>query len=90
MEVIHDPAQVIAFATFSAVVAGTAGPSNALQAWRIATAGHAEEATSAPAGFLGMAAFQWVNPKGWLVGVAAIATFPDRRADGGAPACHAR
>ena len=28
-----------------------------------------------------MAAFQWVNPKGWLVGMAAIA-FLDRRADG--------
>ena len=27
-----------------------------------------------------MAAFQWVNPKGWLVGMVAIA-FPDRRAD---------
>ena len=30
MEVIHDPARVIAFVTFSAVVAGTPGPSNAL------------------------------------------------------------
>lgn len=30
MNVIHDPAQVIAFVTFSAVVAGTPGPSNAL------------------------------------------------------------
>jgi len=26
-----------------------------------------------------MAAFQWMNPKGWLVSVAAIATFLDRR-----------
>jgi threonine/homoserine/homoserine lactone efflux protein len=135
---MHDPAQLIAFATFSAVVAGTPGPSNALltavgaragvrrglasllgqvtgmgallfaitlglggvllahplalqvlkwggaamlcwMAWRIATAGHAERATNAPAGFLGMAAFQWVNPKGWLIGVAAITTFLDRR-----------
>ncbi|HEY3036104.1 MAG TPA: LysE family translocator [Streptosporangiaceae bacterium] len=141
MEVIPDPAQVIAFMTFSAVVAGTPGPSNALltavgarvgvrrglasllgqvtgmgamlfattlglgnvllahplalqvlkwggaamlcwMAWRIATAGHAEGATSAPAGFLAMAAFQWVNPKGWLVGVAAIATFLGQRAGG--------
>ncbi len=49
-------------------------------AWRIATAGPAEEAKSAPAGFLRMAAFQWVNPKGWLIGVAAVATFLDRRA----------
>jgi threonine/homoserine/homoserine lactone efflux protein len=141
MEVLRDPARVIAFVTFSAVIAGTPGPSNALltavgaragvrhglpsllgqaigmgamlfaialglgnlllahpaalqvlkwggaamlcwMAWRIATAGHAEGVTNAPAGFLGMAAFQWVNPKGWLVGVAAIATFLDRRAGG--------
>jgi threonine/homoserine/homoserine lactone efflux protein len=139
MEVIHDPARLIAFVTFSAVVAGTPGPSNALltaigatagvrqglasllgqvtgmgamlfaitvglgnvllahplalqvlkwggaatlcwMAWRIATARHAEAATNARAGFLGMAAFQWVNPKGWLIGVAAIATFVDRHA----------
>lgn len=138
MEVMHDPAQVIAFVTFSAVVAGTPGPSNALltaigarvgvrhglpsllgqvtgmgamlfaitlglgnvllahplalevlkwggaamlcwMAWKIATAAHADGAANAPAGFLGMAAFQWMNPKGWLVSVAAIATFLDRR-----------
>jgi len=141
VEVMHDPAQLIAFVTFSAVVAGTPGPSNALLtvvgaragvrrglpsllgqvtgmgtmlfaitlglgdvllahplalqalkwggaamlcwiAWRIATAGPGGGAADAPAGFLGMAAFQWVNPKGWLVGVAAIATFLDRRAGG--------
>jgi threonine/homoserine/homoserine lactone efflux protein len=139
VELIHDPARLVAFITFSAVVAGTPGPSNALltavgtrvgvrrglssllgqvtgmgamlfaitlglgdvllahplalqvlkwggaaalcwMAWRIATAGHTEGAANAPAGFLGMAAFQWVNPKGWLVGVAAIAAFLDRRA----------
>lgn len=51
-------------------------------AWRIATAGHADATANAPAGFLGMAAFQWVNPKGWLIGVAAITTFLDRRAGG--------
>jgi len=141
MAVIPDPAQVAAFITFSAVVAGTPGPSNALltaigaragvrrglasllgqvtgmgamlfaitlglggvllahplvlqflkwggaamlcwMAWRIATAGHAEAIPHAPTGFLGMAAFQWVNPKGWLIGVAAIATFLDRGAGG--------
>ena len=139
MEVIHDPARLIAFVTFAAVVAGTPGPSNALltaigatvgvrqglasllgqvtgmgtmlfaitlgagnvllahplglqvltwggavvlcwMAWQIATAGHAEAAANAPAGFLRMAAFQWVNPKGWLVSVAAVATFLDRSA----------
>jgi threonine/homoserine/homoserine lactone efflux protein len=142
MQVIPDPAQAIAIMTFSAVVAGTPGPSNALltavgarvgvrrglpsllgqvtgvgamlfaiilglgnvllahplalqvlkwggaamlcwMACLIATAGHAARATSAPAGFLAMAAFQWVNPKGWLIGVAAITTFLDRR-DGSA------
>jgi threonine/homoserine/homoserine lactone efflux protein len=141
VDVIHDPTRLIAFVTFSAVVAGTPGPSNALlaaagaragirrglasllgqvtgmgamlfaialglgnvliahpvalqvlkwvgaamlclMAWRIATAGPAREATNAPAGFLGMAAFQWVNPKGWLISVAAIAAFLDRRAGG--------
>lgn len=51
-------------------------------AWRIATAGHAEQAANARAGFLGMAAFQWVNPKGWLIGAAAVAAFLDRRAGG--------
>jgi len=138
MEVMHDPARVIAFVTFSAVVAGTPGPSNALltavgasvgvrrgvasllgqvtgmgamlfaatlglgdvllahplalqvlkwggaallcwMAWKIGTAPDAEGAANAPAGFLRMAAFQWVNPKGWLISVAAIATFLDRR-----------
>ncbi|HUC22617.1 MAG TPA: LysE family translocator [Streptosporangiaceae bacterium] len=139
MEVISDPARLIAFVTFAAVVAGTPGPSNALltaigarvgvrqglasllgqvtgmgtmlfaitlgagdvllahplalqvlkwggaavlgwMAWQIATAGHAEAATNASAGFLGMAAFQWINPKGWLVSVAVVATFLDRHA----------
>jgi threonine/homoserine/homoserine lactone efflux protein len=134
---LHDPAQVVSFVTFSAVVAGTPGPSNALLtaagvragvrrglpsllgqvtgmgtmlfavtlglgdvllahplalrlltwggvallgwlAWRIATAGPAGEAPCARTGFLAMAAFQWINPKGWLIGVAAIATFLDR------------
>jgi threonine/homoserine/homoserine lactone efflux protein len=137
VKLIHDPAQLIAFVTFAAVVAGTPGPSNTLltavgarvgvrkglasllgqvtgmgamlfaialgvghvilahplaieilkwggaamlcyMAWRIATAGPAAETAGAPAGFLGMAAFQWVNPKGWLVSVAAVALFLDK------------
>jgi threonine/homoserine/homoserine lactone efflux protein len=143
MATLPDPAEVIAFVTFSAVVAGTPGPSNTLlttigatagirqglaallgqvtgmgamlfaitlglgslllahplalqvlkwagaamlcwMAWRIATAKPGGRATSTPAGFLGMAAFQWVNPKGWLIGTAAVATFLDRRAGGAA------
>ena len=51
-------------------------------AWRIATAADAGQAANAPAGFLAMAAFQWINPKGWLIGVAAVATFLNRHADG--------
>lgn len=44
--------------------------------WKIATAGRAGEATEAkPVGFLGAAAFQWVNPKGWLVAVSAAGTY---------------
>jgi threonine/homoserine/homoserine lactone efflux protein len=31
-----------------------------------------------------MAAFQWVNPKGWLIGTAAVAAFLNRRAGGAA------
>lgn len=141
MELLHDPARLIAFVTFSAVFAGTPGPSNTLltvigasagirhglasllgqvtgmgamllaitlglgdlllahplvlqvltwggaamlcwMAWRIATAAPAGHVTSTRAGFLGMAAFQWVNPKGWLIGAAAVATFLDRRSGG--------
>ncbi len=51
-------------------------------AWQIANSGPAEQATNARAGFFSMAAFQWVNPKGWLISVAAAATFLDRRAGG--------
>lgn len=54
-----------------------------LLAWRIAQAGGvgADSATAGkagdrpPLGLLGGAAFQWVNPKAWLVGLAAISTF---------------
>jgi threonine/homoserine/homoserine lactone efflux protein len=141
------PAQVISFVTFSAAVAGTPGPSNALltaagaragirrglpsllgqvtgmgtmlfavtlglgevllghpvalqvlrwggaalvcwMAWRIATSGPAGEAADKPAGFLTMAAFQWINPKGWLISIAAIAAFLNRHSgDALAQAC---
>jgi threonine/homoserine/homoserine lactone efflux protein len=129
-----DPARLTAFMVFSAVFAGTPGPSNALltaigarsgvrrglpsllgqvtgmgamlfaitlglgdlllrhplvlgvlrwggaamlcwMAWRIATSGHGEATKDVPAGFVRMAAFQWINPKGWLTGVAAVSAF---------------
>ena len=45
-------------------------------AWKIATAGRAGEAGAAnPVGFFGAAFFQWVNPKGWLVSIAAAGTY---------------
>ncbi len=47
-------------------------------AWAIATAGPPEgdgESRGAPLSFLGAAAFQWVNPKGWVMAVGAVTTF---------------
>jgi threonine/homoserine/homoserine lactone efflux protein len=47
-------------------------------AWRIATAGRASATVGGPpVGFLGAAAFQWINPKSWLVCASAAATFLD-------------
>lgn len=45
-------------------------------AWKIATAGPSDgETTNEPIGFWGAAAFQWVNPKSWLVSVSAVGTY---------------
>jgi len=47
-------------------------------AWQIATAGPMEEGgpeRSRPITFLQGAAFQWVNPKGWVMAVGAISTY---------------
>ncbi len=45
-------------------------------AWKIATAGRSGAVVSGPpVGFLGAAAFQWINPKSWLVCASAAATF---------------
>jgi len=50
-------------------------------AWRIATARRVSAATGdKPVGLVGAAAFQWVNPKSWLVCASAAATFLDERA----------
>lgn len=44
--------------------------------WKIATAGHSEEATDKKTiGFFGAAAFQWVNPKSWLVSASAAGAY---------------
>lgn len=50
-------------------------------AWKIATASTAvASAAGSPIGFLGAAAFQWINPKSWLVCASAAATFLDQGA----------
>lgn len=44
--------------------------------WRIATASHHEATTNrVRVGFWGAAAFQWVNPKSWLVCAGAVGTY---------------
>jgi threonine/homoserine/homoserine lactone efflux protein len=44
-------------------------------AWRIATAGSTTAGGGRPIGFFGAAAFQWVNPKSWLICASAAAAF---------------
>jgi threonine/homoserine/homoserine lactone efflux protein len=45
-------------------------------AWRIARSGSPKQAeTRRPLGFLGAAAFQWVNPKAWVMVIAAVTAY---------------
>ncbi len=46
-------------------------------AWKIAHAGPVEEgqARGAPLGFFGAAAFQWINPKAWVIAVSALTAY---------------
>jgi threonine/homoserine/homoserine lactone efflux protein len=45
-------------------------------AWKVASAGpEPAEAGRRPVGFLAAAAFQWVNPKSWLVSASAAGTY---------------
>ncbi len=48
-------------------------------AWRIATSRTLDdgEAGSKPLGFLQAFAFQWVNPKGWVMAVTAMGAYAD-------------
>lgn len=48
-------------------------------AYRIATSGapDAEDSDAKPLGFWGAVAFQWVNPKGWVMAVTAMAAYTD-------------
>jgi len=44
--------------------------------WKIATAGHHAQAThETRVGFWQLAAFQWVNPKSWIVCTSAVGTY---------------
>jgi threonine/homoserine/homoserine lactone efflux protein len=45
-------------------------------AWKMATAGAAaDEGERRPVGVVGAAAFQWINPKSWLVSASAAGTY---------------
>ena len=46
-------------------------------AWRIARSGSPKQGaqTRRPLGFLGAAAFQWVNPKAWVMVIAAVTAY---------------
>ena len=46
-------------------------------AWKVATSGEAKarQAGEGPMTFLGASAFQWINPKGWSMAIAATAQF---------------
>jgi threonine/homoserine/homoserine lactone efflux protein len=46
-------------------------------AWKIARSGPVEDAAGVgkPLGFLGAAAFQWINPKGWAMAVSALTAY---------------
>jgi threonine/homoserine/homoserine lactone efflux protein len=46
-------------------------------AWRIANSGPMREgaAQGHPLGFLGAAAFQWINPKGWVIAISALTAY---------------
>jgi threonine/homoserine/homoserine lactone efflux protein len=48
-------------------------------AWKIATSrGNGAHKDAQPIGFLGAAAFQWINPKSWLACASAAAAFLDQ------------
>jgi threonine/homoserine/homoserine lactone efflux protein len=46
-------------------------------AWRIANSGPMREgaAQGRPLGFFGAAAFQWINPKGWVMAIGALTAY---------------
>jgi threonine/homoserine/homoserine lactone efflux protein len=57
--------------------------------WKIATSAPRSETTAQrkPVGYVGAAAFQWINPKSWLVAASAAGTFLS--AEAGSPVTQA-
>jgi threonine/homoserine/homoserine lactone efflux protein len=51
-------------------------------AWKIATSTYGEGSSAKPAGFVDAAAFQWINPKSWLVSASAVGTYLHAEAQG--------
>lgn len=50
-------------------------------AWKMSTAGRSDATSKQEfVGFLSAAAFQWVNPKSWLVSVSAVGTYLETEA----------
>lgn len=67
-----------AYPTIHEVLRWVGGAYMLYLAWRIATAAapKASQKTAAkPMGFTAAAAFQWVNPKAWIMALGAIATY---------------
>jgi threonine/homoserine/homoserine lactone efflux protein len=67
-----------AYPTIHEVLRWVGGAYMLYLAWRIATAAapKASQKTAAkPMGFVAAAAFQWVNPKAWIMALGAIATY---------------
>jgi threonine/homoserine/homoserine lactone efflux protein len=50
--------------------------------WKIATSGSAAVTGRKPVGFVGAAAFQWINPKSWLVCASAAGLYLQAAAGG--------
>jgi threonine/homoserine/homoserine lactone efflux protein len=51
--------------------------------WKIATAGRSDAAAGRkPVGFVGTAAFQWIDPKSWLVCASAAGTYLNAESGG--------
>jgi threonine/homoserine/homoserine lactone efflux protein len=77
-------ALLIEFPTLHTIVKAAGGVYLVYLAWRIATTRTMAktEGEARPLNMLQAALFQWINPKGWVIAVSAIAVYsrPDARA----------